>query len=108
MDLSNLSKDTLISIILDQLLIIDKYENKRTISPKKCKCRTWSGFPNKQCSHKGTFNGYCKIHNNHRLQWGQWHLGEIEGPIPNYWGELCDYIPSGKIKGTKIIYKNNS
>ena len=36
---------------------------KTSIKIDKCKCRIWSGFPNKQCSRKGHINGYCKIHN---------------------------------------------
>ena len=62
MELAELSKETLISIIHDQQAIIDNYKEKETKKNNLCKCRVWNGFPNKQCSRKGTINGYCKIH----------------------------------------------
>ena len=103
MDLSSLSKDTLISIIRDQRIIIDNYKEKSNETCHLCKCRVWDGFPDKQCSRKGTINGYCKIHNKHVVTWGQWHLGEIGGPIPTYWGEFCGYVPCREKKGRMIL-----
>jgi len=103
MDLSKLSKETLICIINDQKKIIDSYENKQeNVTTEMCKCRIWSGFPHKQCSKKGHINGYCKIHNDHRVKWGRWHLGEIDGPKPTYWGEFCDYVPCGEKRGNLL------
>ena len=105
MDLSKLSKETLISIINDQKILLDQYEKKTIIKTDKCKCRIWSGFPHKQCSRKGSINGYCKIHNDHRVKWGKWHLGEIDGPKPTYWGEFCDYVPCGEKRGNLLSTK---
>ena len=102
MELAELSKETLISIIHDQQAIIDNYKEKDTKKNNLCKCRVWNGFPNKQCSRKGTINGYCKIHNEHILTWSQWHLGEIGGPVPTYWGEFGGYVPSDRTRGSRI------
>ena len=102
MDLSALSKDTLISIIHDQQAIIDNYKEKDNKKDTLCKCRIWKDFPNKQCSRKGTMNGYCKIHSEHVVTWGQWHLGEIGGPTPTYWGEFGGYVPCGEKRGNII------
>ena len=114
MDLSKLSKETLISIINDQKNLLDQYETKQKTTREKttrektpeetdtCKCRIWSGFPHKQCSRKGIIDGYCKIHNDHRVKWGKWHLCEIDGPKPEYWGEFCEYVPCGEKRGNKL------
>ena len=106
MDLSTLSRETLLSIIRDQQDIIDNYKEKdnkkENINDNLCKCRVWNGFPNKQCSRKRLVNGYCKIHNEHVIKWGQWHLGEMDGPKPTFWGEFCDYVPSDRKRGYKI------
>ena len=73
MDLSTLSRETLLSIIRDQQSIIDNYKEKvnKKVNKKDnlCKCRVWNGFPNKQCSRNGTINGYCKTHNEHMIPW---------------------------------------
>lgn len=108
MDFTNLSKETLIQIIHDQARVIEGYEvssRTNTIGPEDsiaCKCRVWAGFPNQRCSRKATDNGYCKTHSDHRAKWGAWHLGEIRGPIPLYWGEFCEYVPCGRNKGSRI------
>ena len=105
MDLSKLSKETLISIINDQKKLLDQYETKQKTTEKikdTCKCRVWSGFPHKQCSRKGIIDGYCKTHNDHRVKWGKWHLGEIDGPKPEYWGEFCEYVPCGEKRGNTL------
>ena len=107
MDFSTLSRETLLSIIRDQQAIIDNYKEKDNKKDNKkdnlCKCRVWNGFPNKQCSRKGTINGYCKTHNEHIMTWSQWHLGEIGGPTPTFWGEFCDYVPSDRKRGSRIL-----
>jgi hypothetical protein len=108
MDFTNLSKETLIQIIHDQARVIEGYEassRTNTIAPEDsiaCKCRVWAGFPNQRCTRKATDNGYCKTHSDHRAKWGAWHLGEIRGPIPLYWGEFCEYVPCGRNKGSRI------
>ena len=37
------------------------------------------------------------------MTWSQWHLGEIGGPTPTFWGEFCDYVPSDRKRGSRIL-----
>ena len=87
-----------------------------------CPCRVLGSDPHGsggKCfvsSTKGSrASSHCKRHQKHVDKYGAWHLGQIDDPAPEFWGELVPgqhtpYIPKGAIRkcGPRIPWVRGS